>query len=166
MAIELINGHGGNFDDGKGGTCGVVGTDISGVYTSRGTFHAGNYAAANKNVCSWLVGDFSCTSGWTPRAIDELNNTGAAVCRGRAGKGINCGLHAAYESDVSVASSTADELCNNFDKVMLRGDLVKMIQRAGGGFEAKLLPGMRTSFPSHYSDRGWKYCQPHTRNGY
>jgi len=166
MAIELIKGHGAGYNE-QGGTCGVVGpAEIPGADISRGTFHAGNYAAANRNVCSWLVGDFSCSAGWTPRAIDELNNTGAAACTGRAGKTINCGLHAAYESDVSVAASTADESCSNLDVVRLRGDLVKMIQRAGGGFEAKLLPGMRTSFPSHYSDRGWKYCQPHTRNGY
>jgi hypothetical protein len=166
LAIELINGHGGGFDDGKGGTCGVVGTDIPGVYMSRGPFHAGNYAAANKSVCSWLVGDFTCSSGWTPRAVDELNNTGADACRGKASRAINCALHAGYESDVSVGLATATETCSQGDTVRLRGDLVKMIQRTGGGFEAKLKQGMRSSFASHYSDRGYNYCEPHTRNGY
>jgi len=163
-AIELINGHGSNIDNGKGGTCGVVGAQTWGTDISRGPFHAANYAAVKNNACTWIVADFSCTGGLTPRAIDELSNTGNAACLGRSTAN-SCDLHAAFKGNVSVSSATAEGLCTSSDKKAMRAQFADMVKSSRTG-RMSGSGGFWYAFRGYYSDAGKIDCGPHVRRGY
>lgn len=133
IAIEIVSAHGsrgaqGDEKKNTASTCGNWGPGVEkGYYTPqeksltapngsptdyeeplfalwRDEFHEGNYAAAKGNVCDWNVYDFSCYSGQTPMAIDELENRGSSATCAQPSI-VNCGMHAGWETDFARGTS-------------------------------------------------------------
>lgn len=133
IAIEIVSAHGSRGANGDehghpGSTCGNWGPGVEKGYYSpqeksltaptgsptnyeeplfalwRDEFHEGNYAAAKGNVCDWNVYDFSCYSGQTPMAIDELENRGGRATCAQPSI-VNCGMHAGWELDFAAGTS-------------------------------------------------------------
>ncbi len=178
LAMEIVDGHGwpatymcGSFE----------GAFWSGQTLWRDEFHRGNYKAVNKNVCAWFVADLSCFGGLTPKAVDELDNTGAAKCL--AGPTIECQLHAGWEADVAMSSALSTEECMNGSVGWQRGyiqdalsdEASRQLRQFNAGLFSgdysslvKALHGAVDSATSHYSDHGYANDNPpvHTRAGY
>ncbi len=123
LGIEMFRGHGScsdvesnkcAYEDDRFHACGILATHHdSGDYIDRCDFHQNNYKAANKNVCDWVVVDFSCYAGLTAKAIDELENRATATCS--MSSTIDCPLHAGWEADMALTDSTADARSTNGD---------------------------------------------------
>jgi hypothetical protein len=181
LAIEIMRGEGYPAEI---RTCGSVGPDGLGQTIDRQEFHAGNYQAANKHVCIWVVGDFSCYSGLTPQVFDELNNRGglpqgeikivdaegksATVMGDRAcqpSQSNNCATHAAWELDVAMGQSSSTwKACALFTPA-LRASLIGQFVRQGNSI--RFDPSWaHHGFGSYYSDHGYRYCDPVVREGY
>jgi len=180
LAIEIIRGEGAPAE---AESCGSVGPD-DGPTLKRQEFHAGNYEAANKHVCSWVVADFSCYSGLTPHVVDELNNRGALPrgeikivdAQGKPSTAIvdracqpnqsnNCATHAAWELDVAMGQANSTwKACALFTPA-LRSSLIGQFVKQGNSirFDASW---SHTGFGSYYSDHGYRYCDPVVREGY
>ena len=158
LAVEMLNGHGS-----RSRMCGAVGAQ-TGNDLWRDDFHTGNYKAAFHNVCRWFAADFTCYSGLTPAAFDQLNNSAVAACHAAKPPDV-CAKHAGFESDIAVASSKATEECTRTDKLWLRGDILPAMEAfrwAGAG------NGETSSFPAYYRDHGYgsKLCIGADRKGY
>ena len=178
LAMEVVDGHGSSASY----KCGSFSASFwSGATLWRDEFHAGNYAAANKNVCAWFVGDFSCYGGLTPKAVDELDNLGTATCA--AGPTIACPIHAGWESDAAMSSALSTEPCMNgsvgWQRGYIQDALSDEVSRQLRQFNAGQFPGDYSSLvkglhgavgsaTSNYSDRGYAKDQPpsHTKAGY
>lgn len=175
LAIELVSYHG------VGATqalpCGYWSESAEIGLESRQRFHEANYDAAHRNVCDWFVGDISCYSGLTPRAIDELENFARATCV-KAPR-IDCPLHAGWESDIAMGTSIdATRVCYANDTAKASRDLRNFLQvqvESGLNSRAKgyaALEQALTEFAlrsnSYYSDRGYAKDVPpeHKRKGY
>jgi len=176
LAIEMISAHGhyANYD---GDTFGFVSPHIQSAanHVARGSFHSGNYAAVNHNVCQWFVYDSSCYSGLTPRAVDTLNNTGQANYT--PGPSQTCGLHAAYDVDLGTGTSTDGQCASMTAGPRILGatvlDALRTIDahRRGHmeGFEPDFIGLVKSNleqFPSRYYDAGYKTCVVMDRTGY
>jgi hypothetical protein len=175
IAIELVAFHGGYGTPEV--TCGSWSVENIPRSLSRQLFHWDNYGAAKRNVCDWFVGDMSCYSGLTPRAIDELENFGTAFCT-KAPR-INCPEHAAWEADLAMGTSIdATRTCVDADARVSSNSLRHMLQdqidsglnsrTKGYAALAKALKQFAESSNSYYSDRGYAKDVPpdHQRRGY
>ena len=178
LVVEIIKGHGVQYN----GACGTV---IPGIdFTTpaeipRAGFHRNNYQAVHGNACAWFVADFSCSSGLTPEAIDELNNRGGdaePACLLKPGE--KCLNHAAYEGDVAVGSAKSDTLCTFSASRDFNDTITKALQSVAQGpyIPPSAQPGKPSlmnvlveatrGMPSVYSDGGRKYCGASRRDGY
>ena len=181
LAIEMINGHGSGDDP-----CGFVGlADSIAFDIDRAEFHGGNYQAiydgGNHNACQWFVVDATCESGLTPEAVDIENNTAAQIpiCK-KEKPGPSCPLHAAYESDVAVGTTSATESCHQGTVFMRSWGLDRAVDSyladknpiPGQPHKRRVsrlneyLKDAASSFASIYTDGGYKFCNPLTRDGY
>ena len=124
-----------------------------------------------------VVGDLSCYSGLTPRAIDELENFATATCT-KAPR-ISCPLHAGWESDIAMGTSIdATRVCNDTDTRKTSHDLRKFLQvQVDNGLNSRAkgcaaleqaLSEFALRSNSYYSDRGYAKDVPpeHKRKGY
>jgi hypothetical protein len=192
LAIEMVIGHGGcgsalteNECEGKGdyrwdgNACGVWGASF---YTDdsldRAEFHAGNYKAANKNVCDWVVIDSSCFSGFTAKAVDELNNLQTARCDKAPADA--CANHAAWENDTALTTVSPGKLSKWSDAQRLRGYIREILEeeafllkRNGSVYYPRIAQKLRSEGYTEkgcYSDRGYMMDVPpppdHVRQGY
>jgi hypothetical protein len=181
LAIEIVNGHG----EGEGKTetlaCGYwEWKDYTGDFLYRAEFHAGNYRAANKNVCGWFTSDFSCYGGLTPKVVDELNNFATSTCA--QASAINCPIHAGWEADSSTSTATSTATCTNgsigWQKSYIGDPLDAEIERrkdqslgAAAGY-GPLIEALRAkageSSTARYADKGYAKDKPpsHARGGY
>jgi len=181
LAVEIVRGEGYPAET---RTCGSVGPNGLGRTLDRQEFHAGNYQAANKHVCSWVVADFSCYSGLTPQVFDELNNRGglpqgdvkvvdaqgkSSTVLGDRGcqpsQANNCAPHAGYELDVAMGQSNSTwKACALFTPA-LRSSLIGQFVKQGSAirFDSSW---SHTGFGSYYQDHGYRYCDPVAREGY
>lgn len=178
LVVEIIKGHGVQYN----GACGTV---IPGVdFTTpaeipRAGFHHNNYQAVHGNACAWFVADFSCSSGLTPEAIDELNNKGGdtePACTFKPAE--KCLNHAAYEGDIAVGSAKSDTLCTFSASRDFNDTITKALQSAAQGpyIPPSAQPGKPSlmnvlaeatrGMPSVYTDGGRKYCGASRRDGY
>ncbi len=183
IAMEIIDAHGGGAYDTRGllpsfdsdYRCGDVGPGYyAGPDLYRGDFHDGNYHAANKNVCGWFTMDFSCYGGLTPKVTDELNNLATSSCR--AASTVNCGNHAGWEADGSMASATAVSSCRfgtAYSQAAVFGDLLdRQAARDGSGSDfSSFMSDVRRMLragTAFYTDRGYAKDQPpiHSHFGY
>ena len=87
LAIEIVNAHGGLPTTGGTGRllCGHWGPGFAATsILSRNDLIGKMYGVANHNVCSWVMYDSSCYSGYTPMGMDEAENqimmTGIPTC--------------------------------------------------------------------------------------
>jgi hypothetical protein len=166
IAIEMVMGHGLDV----GGACGEVGAE-TGPGVKRAAFLTRIYTAVRRNTCAWFVADFTCYSGLTPEAFDDLNNSGKALCRAKPPA--QCANHAAYEADIAVGTSSPTEGCRIFPYANLKRPVNNALEAMAGdyipGRYAPLidaLRGLTSEFPAAYSDAGYKLCFPMTREGY
>jgi len=201
IAIEIIDGHGAHGSPGtetgkKGSACGNWGPGVElGYYTPqekslsqpegdaenyteplfamwRDEFHEGNYQAANHHVCDWIVYDFSCYSGLTSMAIDELENRGApATCTQKSI--VNCSSHAGWELDSASGTSVCTKKSSSQDVTLATVDLSGIANNASSVEELgqmlgkamdnkikeeneKAAKGESGSANSYYMDKGYK----------
>jgi hypothetical protein len=181
LAIEIVNGHG----EGQGKTenlaCGYwEWKEYTGDFLYRAEFHAGNYRAANKNVCGWFTSDFSCYGGLTPKVVDELNNFATSTCS--QASAMNCPIHAGWEADSSTSTATSTETCSNgsigWQKSYIGDPLDAETERRKGsslgpmaGY-GPLIEALRAkageSSTARYADKGYAKDKPpaHARGGY
>jgi hypothetical protein len=190
VAIEIVDAHGGpaiprSYDGTDYERCGEWGNDYYVGTTNslyRASFHQGNYAAANKNVCSWFNFDMSCYGGLTPKVVDELNNYATSTCQKRST--INCAMHAGWGADGSTASGTSVATAHIGDGVRNANLLRKLIEDnltsspapgasyPGGPDFQWLTDGLKRierGGTAYYSDRGYYEDPPnpvHTHFGY
>jgi hypothetical protein len=186
IAIEMISAHGHGSDLAQGDTFGWWSphTEWYRNHLVRGSFHSGNYEAAKENVCQWFVYDSSCFAGLSPRAFDTLNNVGTATYSDKATD--KCGLHAAYESDIAVATATTDTCALLADGPKLVEDTIVLALRTVMAHRTDATFGRTSSpepkfielvkgpskekFPSWYSDQGYQHkdrdCPTADRKGY
>jgi hypothetical protein len=181
LAIEIVNGHG----EGQGKTeslaCGYwEWKEYTGDFLYRTEFHAGNYRAANKNVCGWFTSDFSCYGGLTPKVVDELNNFATSTCS--QASGLNCPIHAGWEADSSTSTATSTETCTNgsigWQKSYIGDPLDAETERRNGASlgpmsdYGPLIEALRAkageSSTARYADKGYAKDKPpsHVRGGY
>jgi len=175
LAIEVLASHG--DEQGAGDlSCGQVGPFGKGL--SRAKFHKENYEAVNKNACGWLVADFSCSSGYTPYIVDELNNAGphgdmGEFCRSNKASPV-CANHAAYDFDVALGTAQLGT-CYIADLPKMRMQLQAALPQVGNSVQFTPRPDLFLhpsdnplwpSFESFYSDRGYRYCDPQISRGY
>jgi len=146
LAIEVLRGEG---YPAELRSCGSVGP-AEGRSLDRQAFHAGNYQAANKHVCGWVVTDFSCYSGYTPHVFDELNNRGSLPRKEvKVSEGVtefreracqpaqanDCSQHAAYDFDIAMGQSGSSlPACALFTPA-LRDSLKGALLRKGNKIE-------------------------------
>jgi hypothetical protein len=207
LAIEFISGHGSHDK------CGAIsGRGELGRSLDRATFHQGNYKAAKHHVCGWVVADFSCGSGRTPEAVDQLNNLGAipqtAIPTGnydaehgeinqfittgcRAKPKDECSQHAAYDYDLAIGTVASNKSACG---LMVPAHETQLLEALGlpvapsNGIASVYQPpppppaplsipvpralkmgelalDSWTGFGSHYSDAGYKHCDPVERSG-
>ncbi len=181
LAIEIVNGHG--ESQGKTPTlaCGYwEWKEYTGDFLYRAEFHAGNYKAANKNVCGWFTSDFSCYGGLTPKVVDELNNLTTSTCS--QASAIACPNHAGWEADSSTSTATNTETCSNGsigwqksyigDPLDAETDRRKDLPAGSATNYSSLIDALREkageSSTSRYADRGYAKDKPpaHARGGY
>lgn len=175
LAIEIIRGEG---YPAELRTCGSVGPS-DGRSLDRQEFVDGNYAAANKHVCGWVMADFSCHSGYTPQAFDEINNGAMQTpSKPNADGSFNptlhacvgaqrndCALHAGYDFDVAMGQSSASlPACALFTPA-LRSSLADVLVQQGKSIKFDQ-SWRHIGFGSYYSDQGYRYCSPVVREGY
>ncbi len=174
-AIEIIRGEGYPAEI---RTCGSVGPSDGGSL-NRQEFVDGNYAAANKHVCGWVMADFSCHSGYTPEAFDEINNGALQnpsapdanghfdgqmhACTGRQAN--DCASHAGYDFDIAMGQSTATRSACALFTPALRKSLIGQLVHKGGTITFDQ-DWHHIGFGSYYSDQGYRYCNPVVREGY
>jgi len=171
LAIEIINGHGDSEGDATN-RCGTVGPSEGEKNFSivRADFHAANYKAAKGNVCDWVVIDFSCYAGFTPDAVDHLNNAGKPLCKKPSGD--DRSLHAGYEADIAMASSTSKAQCRQISQWVEMWGVESLLDEERQHYRPdfrQLVRGLRdysVKFPSRYSDFGYQHGGPYTRHGY
>jgi len=179
LAIEVVRGEG---YPAELRSCGSVGP-AEGRSLDRQEFHAGNYKAANKHVCGWVVTDFSCYSGYTPHVFDELNNRGSLPLKSvssivdgatrlelreracQPAQTNDCSQHAAYDFDIAMGQSGSSlPACAVFTPALrdsLKGALVQK------GSKIEFNQNWRDlAFGGYYSDGGYKHCSPVVRDGY
>jgi hypothetical protein len=184
LAIEIIRGEG---YPAEVRSCGSVGPP-KGRSLDRQIFHFGNYQAANKHVCGWLVADLSCYSGYTPQVVDELNNRGllpveakqqvqadgstTAISMEAACKNTppdNCPTHAGYDFDIAVGQGPSNRKSCALFTPHLRDKVKAALVLNGKSIQFRppkdFLDDWR-GFGSYYSDKGYKYCAPYMRAGY
>lgn len=182
LAIELLDAHGsGKWDVSffPEERCGHVGPGyLLSRYLYRAEFHEGNYQAANKHVCGWFTADFSCFSGLTPKVVDELENLGTSTCK--AASTLNCGNHAGWETDGSMASATSVQSCvfytSGQQQKLIAQALDRQSARRGGRARADTdftgliddLNRIQRGGTSFYADRGYAKDHPprHAHAGY
>ncbi len=190
VGIEMVNAHGTCSDllsnkcddeEERRGHCGVlVPYHWTGHQIDRCDFHAKNYEAADKHVCDWVVVDFSCYSGLTPKVVDELENHASATCA--VPSAINCPIHAGWEADLALSDSTANSPISNYSEWYERSsiegpidDEVRVWVRRG--FWGDLIDYHRMvekwrenakSLNGYYSDHGYAKDKPpaHAHSGY
>ena len=168
IAIEIVRGEG---YPAELRTCGSVGPDKGGSL-NRQEFVAGNYTAANKHVCEWVVADYSCYSGYTAEIFDEMNNRGPnpalenSTQNGCVGvQANNCSQHAAYDFDLAVGQSRSSlPACALFTPALRKG-LIGALAQQNNSIKIDKTWG-HTGYGSSYSDQGYRYCDPITREGY
>jgi len=174
LTIEILNGHGDNQ------TVGCLFETGPGHHIVRNQFHLDNYKIAKGNTCFWFNYDFSCHSGWTPKIIDELENTGmvknATFPDGNA--------HAAWGVDyaygickplnqVTYAKSDlcVEDLEKNVSETSHLMDINAQLGKPDKDFSLlrKVLIA-KGLFPGDalYTDKGYQFCNPHVhvRQGY
>jgi hypothetical protein len=181
LAIEIVNGHGAEARKTETLACGNwEWKEYTGDYLYRAEFHAGNYRAANKNVCGWFTSDFSCYGGLTPKVVDELNNLTTATCS--QASAIACPNHAGWEADSSTSTATNTETCSNGSigwqksyigdpldaETARRKDLPAGSPSSYSGLIDALRAKAGESSTSRYADRGYAKDKPpaHARGGY
>jgi hypothetical protein len=181
LAIEIVNGHGDGAAQGETLACGWwEWKDYTGDFLYRAGFHAGNYQAANKNVCGWFTSDFSCYGGLTPKVVDELNNFSTSTCS--QASSINCPIHAGWEADSSTSTATSTQTCSNGsigwqksyigDPLDAEADRRKNLPAGSPSNYSALIEALRTkageSSTARYADRGYAKDKPpsHARGGY
>ena len=181
LAIEIVNGHGEGLGKTETLACGYwEWQEYTGDFLYRAEFHAGNYRAANKNVCGWFTSDFSCYGGLTPKVVDELDNFATSTCA--QASAINCPIHAGWEADSSSSTATSTETCSNgsvgwqksyigdpLDAETERRKNLSLGPMAGYG---PLIEALRAkageSSTARYADKGYAKDKPpsHVRGGY
>lgn len=175
IAIEIIRGEGYPAEI---RTCGSVGPS-DGASLDRQKFVDGNYEAANKHVCGWVMADFSCHSGYTPQAFDEINNGALQypsapdasghldgemhACTGRQAN--DCASHAGYDFDIAMGQSTAKRsACALFTPALRKSLIGQLVHKSGTiTFDQDW---RHVGFGSYYSDQGYRTCNPVVRDGY
>jgi hypothetical protein len=185
VAIEILNGHGSGDPEKHGRGCGSVGPETNDQNSiPRRDFHYGNYKAVYDNACTWFVADFSCYSGKTPEAADELNNSGADSCLAPVGANV-CSMHAAYENDIALGTANSKEECFDWtvgatsknieialDAEAQRRTDSKTPEGTPSGDLRELIKAFqeKTRFwrgwSSKYVDSGYKYCVRQPPEGY
>jgi hypothetical protein len=181
LAIEIVNGHGEDQGKTENLACGYwEWKEYTGDFLYRAEFHAGNYRAANKNVCGWFTSDFSCYGGLTPKVVDELNNFATATCS--QASALNCPIHAGWEADSSTSTASSTKTCSNgsigWQKSYIGDPLDAETERRKntslgpmGGY-GPLIEALRAkageSSTARYADRGYAKDKPpaHARGGY
>jgi hypothetical protein len=172
-AIEIIRGEGYPAEI---RTCGSVGPS-DGASLDRQEFVDGNYEAANKHVCGWVMADFSCHSGYTPQAFDEINNGAPQypasnkngltqqmnACTGQQSD--NCAQHAGYDYDIAMGQSTSTRSACALFTPALRKSLIGQLAKKNGAVTFDQ-DWHHVGFGSYYSDQGYRYCNPVVREGY
>ena len=177
LAIEIVNAHGAPPRDGSTSLlCGYWTANFhSGQVLSRNDLIGKMYGAAKANVCSWVMYDSSCYSGYTPMAMDEAENEpmmlGIPVCS--SASVVNCPRHAGYGLDTAAGASIASKQAIN------GGMMVDMssLKSALGSAEprdfselGKALGGFTSGRNSNYSDQGYEGDIPpphqHPHSGY
>jgi hypothetical protein len=156
VVMQLVNGHGSG-----GGGYGNWGPGFStgGGTLSRKDFHRGNYNVTRGKACYAVALDWSCYAGMTPKAIDNLNNSGVANFTDMPT--LNHGYHAAFLGDMAAGASPSTETCVNGDKLQLDISTSGVINTYGRNRDFGRLAGvgLRTwildEAASKYSDRGY-----------
>jgi hypothetical protein len=162
LAVQIVNGHG----DGEDG-CGSFGTSF---YTGvgelyRASFHAANYAAENHSVCHASAMDWTCYGGLTVKAVQSLDNTGAASCA--AAPPINHAFHSGFLSDSAMSLAPAADVCfddqvGDEDKALsdMVNKAMKDFNQIASGIRGRL-PGptvMASPFQGYYADKGYNHA--------
>ena len=181
LAIEIVNGHGESRGKTETLACGYwEWKEYTGDFLYRAEFHAGNYRAANKNVCGWFTSDFSCYGGLTPKVVDELNNLTTSTCS--QASAVACPNHAGWESDSSTSTATNTETCTNGsigwqksyigDPLDAETERRKNLPAGSTANYSDLIEALRTkageSSTSRYADHGYAKDKPpaHAHGGY
>ena len=107
LAFELIWAHGSRNTY---TSCGSVGSVLNtGQALRRDSFHTRIHRAIKNKVCAHTAIDYSCYSGLSCMAVDELCNQNRASCNNLK---INNRLHhPSYEADLALSSSSPTERC-------------------------------------------------------
>lgn len=169
LAFAMVNGHGDEAFD-----CGTVGPGFdSGTRLHRRFWHRDDYAAAVRNVCTHVAQDMTCYAHLTPKAIDQLNNSGDASCG--IAPPMDHAMHAGYDADVA-SGAVPSGTCSNI-AAGARIDEIASVLRAeidartaegsnappAGDYE-RLGQRFRTETlmrgPSGYIDSGYAACAP------
>jgi hypothetical protein len=95
----------------------------------RDEFHEGNYNAADRHVCDWIVYDLSCYSGQTPMAIDELDNHGGTATCAQPSI-VNCKKHAGWELDIAEGTSPCTTTSTGVENADAASSLSRSIKDA------------------------------------
>jgi hypothetical protein len=160
LAVQILSGHGSHTG------CGTVGPKFStgaGVL-GRASFHAGNYAAESHSVCSAAAMDWTCSGGLSVKAVQSLDNTGAASCS--VAPPISHPLHAGYYADMAMSLAPAGSYCTDAQVGVEDTSLSNAITMAGATKNPALIAkGIRDRIPSstmgpsqfqgYYTDKGY-----------
>jgi hypothetical protein len=187
VEIVMVRGHGAD----NLSPCGWWGPGFpSDAGLNRDAFLKQLYTAVKQNACGWAVYDGSCFGGLSPKAVDELENKGAATCTTGNGKpGPNHPqLHAAFLSDDAASTGGMPGAAfmgfkaGSCDDAKIKKDLdnwkdvvdkeAKKTVPAGGVRDYfEMADGLRQVMQgqfSYYLDDGYKACQQavHPHKGY
>jgi hypothetical protein len=177
LAIEIINAHGGLPNDGGTGRllCGFWSAQFDATMVlSRNDLIGKMYGTANHNVCSWVMYDSSCYSGYTPKGMDEAENeimmAGIPTCS--FASVVDCPRHAGYGLDTAAGASVAPEPSRNGASFMRLQWLKSALGSAPGNFPdmAEALRKYTAARSSNYTDQGYEGDIPppreHPHSGY
>lgn len=173
VVILAVNAHGkarrGPFKKTQG-NCGAFNDETKAYSISRSMLYTNAYKATKHKTCSWMVIDFSCYAGATPKAIQELSNRGKCNCTGTSHNKTN---HVGYDFDVAYGSATDSTVTTNL-AVKNKSDIIENLiqkeenrQKALGGeskrtnyqkFILDMSANLYAYGESGYLDFGYKIC--------
>jgi len=177
LAIEIVNAHGGLPTTGGTGRllCGHWGPGFAATsILSRNDLIGKMYGVANHNVCSWVMYDSSCYSGYTPMGMDEAENqimmTGIPTCS--FASVVDCPRHAGYGLDTSAGAVVPSAMSRNGASFVRLQLLKSTLGSAPGNFSemGKALRKFMSNRESNYTDQGYEGDIPppsqHPHSGY
>ena len=178
LAIEIINAHGGlpsTVSETGRLLCGFWSTQFdASMVLSRNDLIGKMYGVANHNVCSWVMYDSSCYSGYTPMGMDEAENeimmSGIPLCE--SASLVSCPRHAGYDLDSAAGAAVASEMSRNGASFVRLQSLKSTLGSAPGNFSemGKALGKFMSNRSSNYTDQGYEGDIPpprqHPHSGY